>query len=151
MNVQLCESRSYHLFEGILQGSNHQAFMLDLLLGVKAWRRGAGGAWGPCGSPEGGCAREGPVRPRRRVVIWLLSQACGRQAGEVAQHVQHILQLLHDVMLQQPGGNHGCPGTRMSIKQRPVVKHQSLSVLNINTHTQTQTQHTVNHWGDLQS
>lgn len=128
---------SHHLFEGVLNGSYHQALVLDLLLCEEARRgrrRAARGTGRACCPSQRGGARQGAVRARDAslevgVVVGLFPQHGGRWGAQVAQDLDDGLELAGDVVLQQAGGDDGCTWSSVTIKQSPVVKRQPFTVL----------------------
>lgn len=111
---------TYHFLECTFYGPNNQALMWDLLLGEEACWRGAGRAWGPHTTTQGGRPCQRPAVGGR--VVGLLSQAGGREDGRVPQDVHDLLQLFQDMVLQQFGSDHSCTRPSVSIKQGPVVQ-----------------------------
>lgn len=106
---------SHHLFEGVLYGSNHQAFMLDLLLRkeTRGWWSVAGRTRRPCSPAQRSGSCQGTVRAwgvslEVGVVVGLLAQHSGWQGGHVAQNLNDGLELAGDVVLEQAGGDHCC-------------------------------------------
>lgn len=127
---------AHHLFECVLDGSYHQALVLDLLLAEEARRRrgagrGAGRTRGPAQrSGPGQCSvGAGGVSLEVGVAVGLLPQQGGRRGGQVAQDLDHGLELAGDVVLQHAGGDNRCAGTSVAIEQGPVVEHQPFTVL----------------------
>lgn len=131
---------SHHFFEGVLYSTNHQAFMLDLLLSKEArgWRSVARGTWCASGPTQWSSSGQGAVRAwgvsLEVVVIGLLSQHSGRQGGHVAENLNDGLELAGDVVLQQAGGNDCRAWTGVAIEQSPVLENQALAVLNAHIH-----------------
>ena len=111
----MCESEwsaSHHLFEGVLYGSDHQALVLDLLLGEEARRRrgaarGARRARGPAqrGGPGQGSVRARGVSLEVGVAVGLLAHDGRGRGGQVAQDLDDGLELAGDVVLQEAGGD----------------------------------------------
>lgn len=97
----------HHLFEGVLYGSYHQAFVQDLLLSEEARRR-RGVARGPrrtCGPAQ----RSGPGQRSVRdwnvalevgVVVGLLAKDGRGRGGHVAKDLDDGLELAGDVVLK---------------------------------------------------
>lgn len=116
---------SYHVFEGVLHGSNHQALMWNFLLRKEA--RGWGARWtrSPCGAPERGGPGKGALWRRSEVVIYgFLAKAGGWQQGWCAQDFHHLLKVQSNVVMKKAWGHYSCPRAGVSIKQRPVVEGQ---------------------------
>lgn len=118
---------TYHLLECTFYGPNNQALMWDLLLSEEACWRGAGRAWGPHTTTQGGCPCQRPAVGGW--IVRVLSQAGGWKDSRVPQDVHNLLQLLQDVVLQQFGSHHSCPRSSVSIKQGPVVQVDPIRVL----------------------
>lgn len=114
---------SYHVFEGVLNGSNHQTLMGDFLLGEKACGRGVGGTRSAGGPPKRSGPGEGTVGcGGEEMIDGLLLQASWRRQVGCAEDLHYLLEVQGDVVMEEAGGDDGCPGTSVAIEQCPVVK-----------------------------
>lgn len=121
----LLDCISYHVFESILNRSDHQALLWNLLLGKEA--RGWASRWARCPrrTPQRCCPGECTLRRRGEVMIdGLLSQTRGSQQVGSAEDLHHLLKVQRDVMMQEVWSHDGSPGASVAVKQRPVVQHQ---------------------------
>lgn len=121
----LLDCISYHVFESILNRSDHQALLWNLLLGKEA--RGWASRWARCPrrTPQRCCPGERTLRRRGEVMIdGLLSQTRGSQQVGSAEDLHHLLKVQRDVMMQEVWSHDGSPGASVAVKQRPVVQHQ---------------------------
>lgn len=116
---------SYHVFESILNRSDYQALLWNLLLSKEA--RGWASRWARCPrcTPQRCCPGECTLGRRGEVMIdGLLSQTCGSQQVGSAEDLHHLLKVQGDVMMQEVWSHDSSPGASVAVKQRPVVQHQ---------------------------
>lgn len=52
----------------------------------------------------------------------LFSEARGGQLVRSAEDLRHPLKVQGDVVLEEAGGHHSCPGASVAIEQSPVVE-----------------------------
>lgn len=114
---------SYHVFESVFDGSNHQALLWNFLFSKEAHRWGAGRTRSPCGTTERGGPGEGALGCRGEVVIdRLLPKACGGHQVWSADDLHHFLKVQCDVVMQKVGSHNSHPRASVAIKQRPIVQ-----------------------------
>lgn len=114
---------SYHVFESILNGSDHQALVCNFLLSKEACGWGAGWTRSPRGTPERGSPGEGTLGRWGEVVIdRLFAQARGGQQVRSAEDLHHLLKVQGNVVMEKAGGHYSGPRAGVAIKQRPVVE-----------------------------
>lgn len=137
---------SYHVFESILNRSDYQALLWNLLLSKEACGRASRRARCPCCTPQRCCPGECTLGCRGEVMIdGLLSQTRGSQQVGSAKDLHHLLKVQGDVMMQEMWSHDGSPWASMAVKQCPVIQHQIFrSVLYRDKKSRNQTKTTYN-------
>lgn len=116
---------SYHVFESILNRSDYQALLWNLLLSKEARGWVSRRARCPRCTPQRCRPGECTLGSRGEVMIdGLLSQTCGSQQVGSAEDLHHLLKVQGDVMMQEVWSHDGSTGASVAVKQRPVVQHQ---------------------------
>jgi len=127
----VCDAHTpYHVFEGVLDGADHQALVGNLLLDEEARGRGAGRAGGAGGAAERRGPGEGALGRRGQVVVdRLLAETRGRRQVRTADDLHHLLKVQGDVVMQQAGRHDGRPGAGVAVEHGPVVEGEALGAV----------------------